>query len=118
MWLIGQYIQKSLYSKDGTAVCSIKELAVDYPSLELGELINKHRELFGVNFDWDSSTCVVRYRNKEFDITDEIYTIVVNNLDKEWINNIGFDTKGFDINNAFSEANRTIIDTITEKGEL
>ncbi len=114
-WLLGQFIQNYLLKIEGIRKLKVEELKVHYPELNIGELINKQRELYGVYFDWDSLECYVKYKGKKYNITDEIIEIVIKNTDKDFLNNIGVDTRGFDIITAFKEATNTIISRIIKE---
>ena len=111
-YLLGQYIQNCLLYKEGIKKPEVEELSRQFPQLELGELINKQQDLFGVIFNWKTSKIFVRYKGKEYDITDKVLKIVRKYIDSEWINNIGFDTRGFNVNEAFQEATSKIINKI------
>ena len=103
VWLIGQFIQNVLLKKQ-------------FPNLQLGDLINRRRDLFGVNFDWDNFICKVRYKGIEYDITKTVVEIVREHTNDDWINTIGFDTRGIDINAACRAATKKIINKIIENG--
>ncbi|MBD3227968.1 MAG: hypothetical protein GF329_07240 [Candidatus Lokiarchaeota archaeon] len=112
VWLLGQYIQNCLLEREGIRKPRIEELRRKYPELNTAGLINKRRDIFGVIFDWENLECSVRYKKKEYNITEQVIEIVNKNVDREWINNIGFDTRGFDINNACKQATEKIIKEI------
>lgn len=113
-WLLGQYIQNCLLHKEGIHKPEVEELSKEYPDLDIAGLINKQRDLYGVNFDWATLECIVRYKGNEYDITEQVLEIVRKFVDYEWINTIGFDTRGFDINKACKEATDKIINQIIE----
>ncbi|MHA1269633.1 MAG: hypothetical protein ACTSPY_07570 [Candidatus Helarchaeota archaeon] len=111
-WLLGQFVQNCLLEIEGIEKPKIEKMQIEYPFLSIGELINMQRDTHGVSFDWDNVICQVKYKGNVIDITKAILEIVWRNTDKEWINNIGFDTRGFDINSACREASKLIINKI------
>ncbi|MHA1752909.1 MAG: hypothetical protein ACTSYZ_11120 [Candidatus Helarchaeota archaeon] len=116
VWLIGQFIQNVLLKKEGIIKPEIEQLKKQFPNLQLGDLINRRRDLFGVNFDWDNFICKVRYKGIEYDITKTVIEIVREHTNDDWINSIGFDTRGIDINAACRAATKKIINKIIENG--
>jgi len=112
IWLLGQFVQNCLFDIEGVHRLEIKDLKLQYKNLDIAGLINKKYDLYGVNFDWENVICIVKYKNKEYNITDTIIEIVKRNIKYNLIDNIGFDTAGFDIISACKEAKSLIIDKI------
>lgn len=104
LWLLGQFIQHSLLYLQGIRVPEPPELAFAYPDKHPGELINIQREFYGCQFDWDTGTLIVGYKDDQFDVSVEAKDIIAKNVSNRLEDVLGFDDKGFDFNHACDEA--------------
>ncbi|MFX0096361.1 MAG: hypothetical protein ACFE7E_01215 [Candidatus Hodarchaeota archaeon] len=96
---------------------SIDELSRRHPELSPGEIINLQREKWGSEVDWDKRTLTVRFKDRKFDITEEIEEIVKKHLRGAPANRVAMDTQGFDFEAAMVEAHEKIILKIV-KGQI
>jgi hypothetical protein len=114
LWLLGQFIQHSLFYLQSIRVPEPRELAPQYPHAQPAELINIQRELYGCQFDWRTGTLIVRYKDQKFDVSVEAKEIVADNVSNKMADLIGFDDKGFDFNSACNNAIGKIIEVIRD----
>ncbi len=108
-WLLAMRIQHTLFDLEKKRIPSIDELSHLHPGLTPGEIINLQREKWGAEVDWDKRTLSVRFKDKKFDITQEIEEVVQNHLRGTPANRIAMDTRGFDFEAAMQEAYEKIV---------
>ncbi|MFX1295525.1 MAG: hypothetical protein ACFFD2_11840 [Promethearchaeota archaeon] len=113
LWLLGQFIQHSLFYLQGIRVPDPPELKMFYPDKEPAELINIHREIYGCKFNWKTGDLIVSYRNNQFNISLEAKKIIANNVSNKLVDLLSFDDNAFDFNSACDKAVKNIIDSIT-----
>jgi len=116
-WLLSMRIQHTLLELENKTMPSIDELSSLHPELSPGEIINLQREKWGAEVDWNKRTLTVRFKDRKFDITEELEEIVKNHLRGAPASRIAMDTHGFDFEAAMREAYEKIILKIV-KGQI
>jgi hypothetical protein len=99
-WLIGTFVQHLLLRIEGTKMKTMDDLRMEDPTLSIADSINLHRDLYGPMMDWDNRKVLVRYKDEEYDISEEAGKIA-----EKWITS----EEGFQMVYAFNEAVETII---------
>ncbi|WXG43988.1 MAG: hypothetical protein WED04_08155 [Promethearchaeati archaeon SRVP18_Atabeyarchaeia-1] len=102
-WLIGTFVQHLLMRIEGTSMKTMDDLRSEDPSLSIADSINLHRDLYGPGVDWDNRKVYVRYKDEQYDISDDAEKIA-----EKWITY----EEGFQMVYAFNEAVDTIITKI------
>lgn len=82
---------------------TMDDLRSEDPSLSIADSINLHRDLYGPGVDWDNRKVYVRYKDEQYDISDDAEKIA-----EKWITY----EEGFQMVYAFNEAVDTIITKI------
>jgi hypothetical protein len=108
-WLIGTFVQHLLMRIEGIRMKSMDELRMEDPTLSIADSINLHRDLYGPKMDWDNRKVYVRYKDTEYDISEESGKIA-----EKWITY----EEGFQMVYAFNEAVETIIAKITGEEQV
>jgi hypothetical protein len=89
---------------EGIKMKSMDDLRREDPSLSIADSINLHRDLYGPKMEWDNRKVYVRFKDEEFDISEDAGRIA-----EKWISN----EEGFQMVPAFNESVETIITKIT-----
>jgi hypothetical protein len=103
-WLIGTFVQHLLMRVEGIRMKTMDDLRREDPSLSIADSINLHRDLYGPRMEWDDRKVYVRYKDEEYEISEDAEKIA-----EKWID----DEQGFQMVNAFNEAVDRIITGIT-----
>lgn len=123
IWLIGQYIQKLLYSLEGKKTKTPLELVGEKKFYDLDpnekikimtNSINQIHKEYGCKFNWKDKL-IVEYKGKEFEIFKELKEIVINCIIGDEMDALDFSTSGIDFNKACKEASRYLVHEIIEK---
>lgn len=123
IWLLGQYIQKVLYSLQGKKTKSPLELVGEEKFYELepnekikimSNSINQIHQEYGCKFNWKDSL-TVQYKEKEFEIFKELKEIITNCIIGDEMDAIDFSTSGLDFNRACKDSSRFLVHEIIEK---
>jgi hypothetical protein len=99
-WLIGTFVQHLLTRIEGTKMKTMDELRREDPSLSIADSINLHRDLYGPRMEWEDRKVYVRFKDEEYDISEDAEKIA-----EKWID----DEDGFQMVHAFNEAVDIII---------
>ena len=83
-------------------------LRKENPELSIADSINLHREMYGPRMEWDDRKVYVRYKDREYDISEEAEKIA-----EKWID----DKEGFQMVQAFNDAVNMIVTGITGEEE-
>jgi hypothetical protein len=103
-WLIGTFVQHLLMRIEGIRMKTMDDLRREDPGLSIADSINLHRDLYGPRMEWDNRKVYVRYKEVEYEISEDAEKIA-----EKWID----DKEGFQMVHAFNETVDTIITRIT-----
>lgn len=105
-WFLAQFLQRTLYRKEGKDIPQTRDLLAKWPELTIAEAMNLKFEMYGAEIDWDNERIFVRFRGKKIEVTNEIMGIVKRLCSENWYDHIGFDTRGIDLNAALKEVEK------------